>query len=460
MIKRDKAIIVGFNQFGGVIQLSRLLEHRGYHDIVGLVNKPEIIDVGDAPSCLRLVRVDTPLNPTVLRRVASDYGAAEPNTPFLCAQDRAMLPYVKAWRELRSSAGETLHVPCDGITRARVKPLARELWNLSGVDATEWTVATGQDWTVDRLSGGGTLLQFARDREYVVKPVAGMASEAVKVCLGSDIEQCVAEVRAFLSVQPVSSESGPEGTVVTDTINGIRRKYSLFTDVLIEEKLPGNEYTVDGYVVGGSVCVAVQQKEYRIIKPFFGDGLIVSPPSTDELQADVESPSVAHAGTCHTRPGAFEALLERGLAALGLDNWVFHAEIMETPNNELRFVELNPRPAGGLLWLTAGVHVGQDPYEIMLKMHLRHDVLTKRSGWVTGQFPVYAKRAGKISHVKGIEEARNISGVIKVVQVARKGDEIVSLEKENYLAFVSIYAATHDDVRRIAREVADVIDIE
>lgn len=60
----------------------------------------------------------------------------------------------------------------------------------------------------------------------------------------------------------------------------------------------------------------------------------------------------------------------------------------------------------------------------------------------------------------GIERAREIEGVKRIDQAVYPGDEIASLERENYVAFVCIHASNHDEVRRIAAEVETLIEIE
>jgi hypothetical protein len=287
-----------------------------------------------------------------------------------------------------------------------------------------------------------------------------MASEAVRVCSGRDLDQSVSHVQSFLKSQAFFHDSKSKAGMVRHRIGEREAKYFLYSDVLVEELLEGNEFTVDGYIANGEVSIAVQQKEFRIVDPFFGDGLIVSPPDHNAWQPSGNAErSIVQAGRCHTSIAEFEQFLLRGLRALGLDNWVFHAEVMETEHG-LRFVELNPRPAGGLLWLTAGLHLGLDPFEAVLRMHLNHNTLSTRRNWVTGQFPIYAKRTGKISKVTGIERAREIEGVKRIDQAVYPGDEIASLERENYVAFVCIHASNHDEVRRIAAEVETLIEIE
>jgi hypothetical protein len=109
----------------------------------------------------------------------------------------------------------------------------------------------------------------------------------------------------------------------------------------------------------------------------------------------------------------FVDLLTRGLAALGFTNWVFHAEIIATKQG-LRFVELNPRPPGGLLSRTASVHLGVDLFEAIMRIHLGIDTEPASQCMVTGQFPIYAERIGTVVSIGGLDEAKAIPCVDRI----------------------------------------------
>ena len=173
-------------------------------------------------------------------------------------------------------------------------------------------------------------------------------------------------------------------------------------DVLIEEELQGPEYTVDGFVQFGVVHAVVQHKETRRRRPFFGDGLIVSPP--DPRCRSASSLGLRPDAHCGLDESVFVDVVRRGLNALGIDSWSFHAEMI-VHNGVPNFVELNPRPAGGLLWQTAGLRLGVDPIEATVALHLRERLEPSRRGGVVGQFPIYADQLGRFSEVIGGDEA-------------------------------------------------------
>lgn len=462
-LKRNKgrtAIVVGYDKLGGVGRFTDLFHQYGYDHVVALVNQPDLLTTLRKVPGLDLVKVDDPLDPQQLFDAAKEHGADDSATPFICIQDRPMFSYVDTWERLNAEKPRPFHVPLRGLVNGRLKPQARACWNESGVDCTKWTVRSIDEGASREWTEIGGLSEICDAKKYAVKPICGMASEAVKVCVGRDLDECVSSVRSFLREQSFFHDQGSRAGVWRDRVRQHEIEFRLYSDVLIEEWLEGNEYTVDGYVIGGKVSISVQQKESRIEDPFFGDGLIVSPPDPSDWQMPSSGgQSKKFASRCRTSIAEFEKFMLLGLKAINLDNWVFHAEVMETKEG-LRFVELNPRPAGGLLWLTAGLHLGLDPFEVVLRMHLKNSTLSPRAGWVTGQFPIYARKIGKISEVIGIELAREVPNVQRVDQSMFPGEVITSLNRENYVAFVCIHAPTHAEVRQIAEHVESLIRVE
>ena len=449
------AFVVGYERLGGVPHFAKLFSQYGFENVIGLVDQPDLLQHG-IPN-LTLVKVGDPLDPAQLLKAARDCGANR-ESPFFCVQDRLTFSYLDALQEL--DVLENFHVPVEGIRRARLKPVARELWNRAGVDLTKWTIRCESAKRSDAWNAIGGLSSLEGGRQYIVKPIAGMASEAVAACSAKEVVQRVDDVRAFLRAQTYFRPMGTPGSSVECDLGHRKDTYYPYSDVLVEEFIDGDEFTIDGSISESGAAIAVQQKEFRVVKPFFGDGLIVSPPDVRAIgRSDDLGDSMLQAGQCLTDQASFASFLERGARALGLCDWVFHAEVIQLGRNALRFVELNPRPAGGLLWHTAGMHLGLDALESVVRMHLKIHTPTLKRGWITGQFPIYAQKVGVVLRVEGLEDAEACPGVQRVVPVLRAGDRVVSLDKENYVAFVSIYAESHQAVRQIAEKVRRMIQV-
>lgn len=448
-VKSEAAVIVGFNRLGGVARLTSLLHDRGYQRLVAIVNAPEqLSDLQNTPG-LSFTKIDDPLSSESMLSVVKTIEGYEPASPFICIQDRPMFAYLDAFEATKKDISGVPWVPVDGIRNARMKPRARKLWDDAKLAGPAWTVVTG-DEDSDRIWSEKTCIPKGSDVKYIVKPIQGMASEYVCSAQGwSAAVERANSIRAQLESSNLPKHRQLPITLGDSTFFPSR-------DILIEEELLGPEYTVDGFIQSGRVHAVVQHKETKRRHPFFGDGLIVSPPDEQGLTAVVQEgyESQSHRGPSEA---AFIKVVRDGLVALGIDNWSFHAEMIVTDAIP-RFVELNPRPAGGLLWQTAGIRLGVDPIEATVDLHLRKKIENQCFSCVTGQFPLYAEKLGTISKLIGRDVACGISGVHDVRSaIPADGLHVTSLDRENYLAFVSLNCRDHEHVRAVSYEVQQIL---
>jgi hypothetical protein len=440
------AVVVGFNRLGGVRRVAELLRQRDYRNIVIALNAPEQFPELRHEQGVHVVRIGHPFSSDELLETVRNLDGFESESPFLCLTDRPMFAYLDALSRLRATSYERW-VPADGIRNARLKPRARQLWDAREIDGPKWRVVSS-DSIRERQWKACSNLIACDTAHYVIKPIQGAGSECVTAVEGWSNALAAADVvRQRLlgeSLQPIH---------VGDEV------YFPSTDILIEEEVLGPEYTIDGFVSRGKVEAVVQHKESRKHEPFFGDGLIVSPP---DPAGDLIDPWDGYRVERHSglKEEDFIAVVERGLAALGLDNWGFHAEMI-VADGKPQFVELNPRPAGGLLWQTAGLRLGLDPFDACVRFHLGEMVTATRAECVTGQFPIYADRLGEITHVAGIDDAKGVTHVHEIRSaLPTEGIFVDSLDREHYLAFVSVRASNHAQVRKASSLVREKLTIE
>ena len=465
MSSRGVAILMAYQGLGSVAKLAQTLGLYGYGSVICLTDDGKTLPP-EAQALVQVKEVDV-FNPQAVAEAVRDIMALDRkgDYPFLCVADRLAFSFLEARNRIPSStvtqwsprlAGEIggHGIPESGIRRARVKPWARNVWNRERVDMSRWAVHSDAREVCGNLNTRGPSIESDREVEFYVKPLCGMASEMVRRVKGVEgILAHASEIEAYFADRRIRGGDGSITTIDDD----FGHTYNLYKDVLIEEVLTGPEFTVDGFVVNGEVACVVQHKESRNESSFVGDGLITSPPEYATYRIGQVQDSSLLVSTATVPPlGDFIVLVRRGLAVLGIDNWAFHAEVIATPDG-LRFVELNPRPAGGLLWLTAGMQLGIDPFEALVRLHLRIPTAVPRPHWVTGQFPIYAHRPGEIRAVHGIAEARDMPFVKAITNIAAVGTRIVGVNRENYLAFVAIQAPSHEAVREAEWQVRRLI---
>jgi hypothetical protein len=444
------AIVVGYNGAGGIRSLCELFHRYGFHSVFALVDRRDLMArLLNVPG-LEIVEVHDILNAKSLAAtIRSIVGYRE--VPFLCLQDTATFAYLAA-RKLLYGSGETrYHVPIDAILRARIKPSARLCWNRAYADTTKWTILGDSRRANERWSHIGGL-QPVEGASYIVKPICGTASEMVSREISwPDVEAAAARIRDHFDTAEIAASSEH-----VQRIDG--EEYHLYRDVIVEEFLQGAHYTLDGYSSTNDVSVVVQHKETIWTRKFLGDGGIYSPPDPS-LKVLSPVPPLEFTGKSTTPAETFDDFVRKSVMAIGLRQWSFHGEAVVTADGNIHYVELNPRSPGGLLWRTAGLHLGIDPDELIVRSHLRIPSNLVKRNWVTVQFPIYAEEIGIIDAVEGAEEARKINFVEFIQAVKEPGDEIKYDKRENYAAFVCIHAPNHPAAREAEQKVRSVLRV-
>jgi hypothetical protein len=72
---------------------------------------------------------------------------------------------------------------------------------------------------------------------------------------------------------------------------------------------------------------------------------------------------------------------------------------------------------------------------------------------------VFADKQGTIARIEGIEAARAVPYVHQILAAKAPGDQVSSLRRENYAAFVCIHAPSHDAGRRAEEEVRSLLRV-
>lgn len=451
---KGPAVLVGLDNYARFDQLARLLRLYGCREIVGLTDAQSVGSGRCSDEC-KLIPVPDMAEPSALANAAAQIeGFDSVQSPFICVQDAALLSYLEARDKLLAGRAPQRFVDSRGMRLARIKPLARARWNRQGVDPTRWAIleeGLPHRNVEHRLQRAGLL-----DSRCIVKPIAGMGSAAVTPMPVTGVE-AIAQAAERVYGHWAERLAAPERDrriCIEET------EFAIYKQALVEEFLEGPEYTVDGIVQGDQLRFAVQHKETRHVGTFVGDGLIVAPPDVLDFwahQASRQSPPSERQSA--RQAWEFESLLRGGLAAIELRQWVFHAEVISTESG-LRFVELNPRPPGGLLSRTASMHVGIDLFEAVIRFHLGIDVPSASFRTVTGQFPIYADQPGVIVNVRGIEAAKRLPCVESVELATALPFTVTSVDQENYAVFISLRATNHTEIRAAAQRVRETISLE
>ena len=207
--------------------------------------------------------------------------------------------------------------------------------------------------------------------------------------------------------------------------------------VLAEQYIPGLEVALEGLLVGGALHVlALFDKPDPLEGPFFEETIYVTP---SRLPAPVQT--------------AIEGVTAAACAALGLGEGPVHAELRVNDSGPWVLV-IAARSIGGLCSRTLRFGTGMTLEEIILRHALGWPIASlARERRPAGVMMIPIPRAGRLTAVRGTEEATTVAGVEEVAITAHVGQELVPLpEGWQYLGFIFARADTPDAVEAALRD--------
>jgi hypothetical protein len=179
------------------------------------------------------------------------------------------------------------------------------------------------------------------------------------------------------------------------------------TEMIIEEYLPGTEFSVDGPVVSGRFhpVLTVEKPDHDDVR-HHDAGLRIHPPQYDHVRDGVRVLTEMISALC---------------ADLHLDQLWLHAEGRTDESGRTELVEINPRFGGGMYPTAIREISGIDPTEAVVSMSLGEFTLDRlgplRDGAVIGWVDVEAGELGRVEVSTTEDDLCELPGVIKAVIV-------------------------------------------
>ncbi|MCA1221466.1 ATP-grasp domain-containing protein [Streptomyces sp. 8L] len=212
---------------------------------------------------------------------------------------------------------------------------------------------------------------------------------------------------------------------------------------IVEEYLTGAEFSVDGYVLGGTFSsVLVADKPDHDSVRLHDRGLRISPPVRVPPEAVVR----------------FLAELQTLLTRIGLDGVWLHVEGRMADHDRAGLIEINPRPGGGLYPAAIRHRGGIDPIEVALDLALGAppDRGRGRSTDAVAIVPVEADRTGTVHCRTTVAELLAVDGVLDAYII--DDYRVSTLSKENFFAAVMVTGRDEEDLRKHADAALAVLD--
>ncbi|MFF7242148.1 ATP-grasp domain-containing protein [Streptomyces collinus] len=220
------------------------------------------------------------------------------------------------------------------------------------------------------------------------------------------------------------------------------------TELIIEEYLPGTEFTVDGPVVGGRFHpVLASDKPDHDNTRHHDAGTNIHPPQRDYVRTGVRALSEAISALC---------------ADLGLDQLWLHVEGRTTEDGRTELVEINPRPGRGMQFPSIWKPCGIDPFDAHISMALGDYKFTQqgldpvRDQPITGLVYVEGFELGTVEVRTSEDYLRGLPGVMDVQVI--NGLHITSLEQENMFLGFTVTADSLSQLRDRVSHVLSTLD--
>lgn len=219
-------------------------------------------------------------------------------------------------------------------------------------------------------------------------------------------------------------------------------------ELIIEEYLPGTEFSVDGPVVGGRFhpILAVEKPDHDDSR-HHDAGILLHPPQQDHVRDGVRALSETIGTLC---------------ADLRLDQLWLHVEGRTTEDGRTELIEINPRPGGGMYPTAIREASGIDPIEAVISMSLGDFTFTPerlgppRERPIIGWVDVEADELGIVEISTTEDDLRALPGVINAEVI--NNFQVSSLEMENFFLSFAITAESLSQLRARAATVLSTLD--
>ncbi len=219
--------------------------------------------------------------------------------------------------------------------------------------------------------------------------------------------------------------------------------------VLVEELMEGEMYSVDGVVDGTGECYVYPSVHIKTGKQIGFDDYFGYQQMTPTL----------------LKQESFDALEQvaiKGVKALGLRNTHFHIEFIRTEEG-WKIIEIAPRIGGfrqDLYKLSYGIDCTTN--DIRIRMGLKPKILKSKKGY-TAALKIFAKREGVIKSIKGLKKVKELASVVSVTQKQTNGDKVLFAKNGGRAVFVIILhnkdrSELLADIRRVEQELEIVVE--
>lgn len=310
--------------------------------------------------------------------------------------------------------------PVDAADAARDKVVMKECFTAAGLPIAKYHLAKSEDDAV----------RWANTNGYpvVVKPVRGSASQGV---IRANDELRLRE--AYRRLRHIVREFGLDTGGRPDE------------EELIESYLDGSEYSAELIVQRGQPKVFCRfEKPQPLCGPYFEETIYVTPPRLKPSEVD-----------------EFDRLAIDAVKALNLAQGLAHCEIRWSSTGPF-VLEVGARLIGGACSRVFRQILGEDIHATVLRLSLGEPISVpeQRSG-AAGAMMLPIPRQGRVTAIRGVDDAREVAGIGDVILTVQPGDTILPFPEQScYIGFLTASGGSVERVNNSLEQSAAAIDIE
>lgn len=185
-----------------------------------------------------------------------------------------------------------------------------------------------------------------------------------------------------------------------------RQRYAPHT--LVEAFISGREVGIDGAIVDDQLIL-----------------LLIRDKEVTELPFRLPYAYLAPANITNEQQQQIRMTVEQAIATLGLKNCLLHADLILGQDGQTYLIDISGRPSGfNLSAKLVPAAIGINPIQQTILMSLGHSTDFQPKTQRGAVLRMLAARAGRLSTVTGIEQARSLPGVVAADCFLQPGDMI------------------------------------
>jgi biotin carboxylase len=314
-----------------------------------------------------------------------------------------------------------------------------------GTDA-EYTVAYAADKS-NLFSIGPDIARKCKNKILMREALKSGGVEDVRFQKASNFKECIsaAEYVGFPLYMKPSDNSASRGISRVENSNDLQEAYNnakkaLLTesDVLLEAEIIGTEHSIDCVLYDGVLYPAGISDRVFLEKEVFA------------VQTESVTPS--------TLPSVIQEemfdKMRSAARAIGLKYGAFKGDLLVDSSGEIRIIEVTARTSGGYdsqyrKPLSFGIDIIKATIDIAMGNKLDTLDLIPKFSHRSKTYSLMPS-PGKITEINGLEEARNIKGVHKIIVTKKVGDIIEEYKDCSVRTnFITISAPTLDELKKL-----------